>query len=185
MNSRATGRRIHELLKRFGRKERGRGYRVVTSSKKTSLDPAPGALLSHMEQSFRPILTKSSPQPDEGIECSTSCARPPLSAVHSRESEKHRACPRIGYDPKLGNPTSHPIQLFPGGPSRRTRTDSGRWPSDQVSPRPTISVLDDERFRLFNPHHRSDLLSPDVYNSSYGALIKIIAESISAANGDE
>jgi MinD-like ATPase involved in chromosome partitioning or flagellar assembly len=56
---------------------------------------------------------------------------------------------------------------------------------EPIGPRPTISVLDDERFRLFNPQHRSDLLSPDVYNSSYGALIKIIAESISAASGDE
>ena len=112
MNSRATGRRIHELLKRFGRKERGRGYRVVTSSKR-SLDPAPGALLSHMEQSFRPILTKSSPQPDEGIECSTSCARPPLSAVHSRESRETSSMPAHRIRSQTGESHLAPDSVVP------------------------------------------------------------------------
>jgi hypothetical protein len=36
MNSRATGRRIHGLRKRFGREERSRGYRAVTSSNDSS-----------------------------------------------------------------------------------------------------------------------------------------------------
>ncbi len=43
---------------------------------------------------------------------------------------------------------------------------------EPIGPRSTIAVLDDERFRLFDPRRRSDLLSTEVYRSSYGALIE-------------
>ena len=53
---------------------------------------------------------------------------------------------------------------------------------EPIGPRSTIAVLDDERFRLFNPRRRSDLLSVEVYRSSYGALIERVHESIAASN---
>jgi hypothetical protein len=51
---------------------------------------------------------------------------------------------------------------------------------EPVGPRPTIAILDDERFRLFDPTRRRDLLSSDVYRSSFGQFLDRIAEVFSA-----
>jgi hypothetical protein len=51
---------------------------------------------------------------------------------------------------------------------------------EPVEPRPTIAVLDDDRFRLFNPTRQRHLLSSDIYKSSYGQFLDRIAEVFSA-----
>jgi hypothetical protein len=51
---------------------------------------------------------------------------------------------------------------------------------EPIAPRPTIAVLDDERFRLFDPARRTDLLSSEVYRSSFGQLLDRIVEVFSA-----
>lgn len=51
---------------------------------------------------------------------------------------------------------------------------------EPIGPRPTIAVLDDERFRLFDPTRRRDLLLSDVYRSSFGQFLDRIAEVFSA-----
>jgi len=35
-----------------------------------------------------------------------------------------------------------------------------------------VSILDDERFRLFDPNRRSDLLLENVYKSTFGSLLE-------------
>ena len=42
---------------------------------------------------------------------------------------------------------------------------------DEIAPQPTLVVLDDDRFRLFDPLRRTDLLSSTIYQTSFGALI--------------
>jgi hypothetical protein len=46
-------------------------------------------------------------------------------------------------------------------------------------PREPLSILDDERFRLFEPIRNRDLLSESVYRSSFGALLDRINEAFS------
>jgi hypothetical protein len=42
---------------------------------------------------------------------------------------------------------------------------------DDFRPREPIAILDDEKFRLFDPSRRRDLLSEQVYQSSFGTLL--------------
>jgi hypothetical protein len=46
-------------------------------------------------------------------------------------------------------------------------------------PREPLSILDDERFRLFEPIRNRDLLSENVYRSSFGGLLNRINEAFS------
>ena len=49
---------------------------------------------------------------------------------------------------------------------------------EPLGPGPTIAILDDERFKLFDPRSRGDLLSEEVYRSSYESLLNVINEVV-------
>jgi len=51
-------------------------------------------------------------------------------------------------------------------------------------PRESISILDDERYRLFEPTRQRDLLSKRVYQSSFGPLLDRINEVFLSESGD-
>jgi hypothetical protein len=55
---------------------------------------------------------------------------------------------------------------------------------ESSGPREPLSILDDERFRLFEPTRKSDLLSENVYKSSFGLLIDRINESFVPDEGN-
>ncbi len=76
--------------------------------------------------------------------------------------------------------TPLPAEPFDNVPWNDDVEDEELHLDEPIGPRPTIAVLDDERFRLFDPTRRRDLLSSDVYRSSFGQFLDRIAEVFSA-----
>ncbi len=55
---------------------------------------------------------------------------------------------------------------------------------DEVWDRPTtLAILEDDRFRLFHPHDRADVLSENVYRASYGAFLDYVNQAIQSNLG--
>jgi len=82
------------------------------------------------------------------------------------------------------SPTDVPLPAEPFGdvPWNDEVGDEELQLDEPVGPRATLAILDDERFRVFNPRMRRDLLSSAVYRSSYGELIDRIAELVAVSN---
>lgn len=50
--------------------------------------------------------------------------------------------------------------------------------------RSTVVILDDDRFKLFNPRSRRELLSPAIYDASYGQFLSRIDVAMQASAGE-
>jgi len=90
-----------------------------------------------------------------------------------------------------GAPTISPATAvpLPAAPFRDVPWDDEVRDEDLVldeglSLREPVPVLDDDRFRLFQPLRRDDLLSEQVYMSSYGLFLERIGEAFSAGEED-
>lgn len=73
-----------------------------------------------------------------------------------------------------------PAEPFEDIPWNDEVSDEELQLDDPIGPRPTIAVLDDDRFRLFDPTRQRDLLSSEIYRVSFGQFLDRIAEVFSA-----
>ncbi len=77
-----------------------------------------------------------------------------------------------------------PAEPFGNVPWDDNARDEDLSLDEHTKPRDPIAIIDDERFRLFQPMRRRDLLSREVYRSSFGALIDRINEALPGDNED-
>jgi MinD-like ATPase involved in chromosome partitioning or flagellar assembly len=88
----------------------------------------------------------------------------------------------VGLTPRTSRP-SDSIPL-PAAPFKDVpwddddNIDDDELPLDQdISPPGPVAILDDERFRIFDPMQRRDLLLRDVYTSSFGSFLNRVDET--------
>ena len=79
-----------------------------------------------------------------------------------------------------------PAEPFRNVPWEDTTANLRPLLEEDLEGRPTLMILDDERFKHYSPQLRADLMLPRIYLSTFGALLERIDETLSAAgeNGE-
>ncbi|WNB74518.1 KGGVGR-motif variant AAA ATPase [Methylomonas koyamae] len=78
----------------------------------------------------------------------------------------------LGLDQASNQPAITPTDSFTDIPWNDDISDEEVLPADDYKIRGPVAVLDDPRFRGFDPLVRRDLLSEQLYQSSFGALLE-------------
>jgi hypothetical protein len=135
------------------------------------------AMLSHLSR----FLNASSPLPEWVERITMVQGRAPDSASHSEFVEKCRSLfAEVGLVSRsgiAGNIVRLPAEPFNNVPWDEEVSDEDLGLDDSPGGREPIAILDDERFRLFNPGGKRDLLSEAVYRASFGVFLDRISES--------
>jgi hypothetical protein len=77
------------------------------------------------------------------------------------------------------NEASESVGSFKDIPWNDDARDEDVLPDEEWRPREPLAILDDPRFKSFDPLRRRDLLSEQVYRSSFGQVLDQINETFS------
>ena len=85
---------------------------------------------------------------------------------------------RLGPSPLIVDSESPVVSTFRDIDWDDTAPDAAVLPDEDWQPRTPLAVVDDPRFRGFDPHARRDLLAESVYRSAFGQLLDQVHDAL-------